>query len=74
VHLACLIIRTHHDARSPECQNPNVLRSLQIFSLLHTTLHSLVTGETGLYCRRGEEAVYQPCGRARPAKATADTI
>jgi len=74
VHLGGLIIRTHHDVRSPERQNPNVLISLQIFSLLHTTLHSLVTGETGLHCRCGEEAVYQPCGRARPAKGTADAI
>jgi len=46
----------------PERQNPNLCRSLHTFSLLHTTLHSLVTGETGLRSRHGEEAVYQPCG------------
>lgn len=33
-----------------------------------------VTVETGLHCRHGEEAVYQTCGRARPAKCAADAI
>ena len=33
-----------------------------------------VTGETGLHCRHGEEAVYQTCGGARPAKGAADAI
>ena len=33
-----------------------------------------VTVETGLHCRHGEEAVYQICGRARPAKCAADAI